>query len=175
DPTLPRPDYVICDVGATVVDGRSLQPVQPLQAEIDGRWPGELAVAEAISRFEGLQRQDVPQERRCSYYCDPQTLAGFRTEIEDAARALGCSVLYSDDRYLDILPPDTDKGRTLRALTRQLGLAHEHVLVAGDTLNDLSMFTAGFRGVCVGRSEQALVEATQSLANVLHAKAPGCG
>ncbi|HEX5757162.1 MAG TPA: glucosylglycerol-phosphate synthase [Arenimonas sp.] len=175
DPTLPRPDYVICDVGATVVDGRSLQPLQPLQAEIDARWPGEHAVADAIRRFDGLQRQDVPQERRCSYYCDPRTLAGFRTEIEEAARALGCSVLYSDDRYLDILPPDTDKGRTLRALTQQLGLAHEHVLVAGDTLNDLSMFTAGFRGVCVGRAEAALVEATQSLANVLHAKAAGCG
>lgn len=175
DPTLPRPDYVICDVGATIVDGRSLLPLQPLQSEIDARWPGELAVAAVIDRFPGLVRQDVPQERRCSYYCDPRTLAKFRTDIEHAARELGCSVLYSDDRYLDILPPDTDKGRTLRALTRELGLAHERVLVAGDTLNDLSMFTAGFQGVCVGKSEPALVEATQSLANVLHAEAPGCG
>lgn len=175
DPTLPRPDYLICDVGATVVEGRSLMPLQPLQAEIDARWPGEHQVAAAIDRFEGLVRQDVPQERRCSYYCNPETLAGYRSEIEQAALALGCSVLYSDNRYLDILPPDTDKGRTLRALTRLLELPHERVLVAGDTLNDLSMFTAGFRGVCVGRAEPALVEATQSLANVLHARSAGCG
>jgi glucosylglycerol-phosphate synthase len=84
-------------------------------------------------------------------------------------------VLYSADRYLDILPPDTDKGRTLVALADHLGLSHSQVLVAGDTLNDLSMFTAGFQGVCVGESERALTRATQQLANVLHAEQPGCG
>ena len=175
DPILPRPDYVICDVGATVVDGLTLQPVQPLQAEIDARWPGEHAVADAIGGFPGLVRQDVPQERRCSYFCEPEALDAIRSEVESAARALKCSVLYSADRYLDILPPDTDKGRTLAALADHLDVPHACVLVAGDTLNDLSMFTAGFQGVAVGRSEPALVQATQQLANVLHAKAPGCG
>ncbi len=175
DPALPRPDYLICDVGATVVDGRSLQPLQPLQSAIDARWPGERPVAEAMRGFEGLQRQDVPQERRCSYFCEPAALAPQRAGIERAARALGCSVLYSADRYLDILPPRTDKGRTLAALAAQLRLPRERILVAGDTLNDLSMYEAGFRGVCVGDSEPALLAATETLAHVLHAEAPGCG
>ena len=48
DPSLPRPDYVICDVGGTVVDGHTLQPIQPLQTRIDRRWPGERAVADAM-------------------------------------------------------------------------------------------------------------------------------
>ena len=34
DPTVPRPDYIIADVGATVVYGDSLLPVMPLQQEI---------------------------------------------------------------------------------------------------------------------------------------------
>lgn len=175
DPTLPRPDYVICDVGATVVDGLTLQPVQPLQAEVDARWPGEHAVADAMAGFDALVRQDVPQERRCSYFCTPEELERVRSRIEAAAQELECSVLYSADRYLDILPPDTDKGRMLIALAEHLGLDKDRVLVAGDTLNDLSMFTAGFQGVCVGQSEPALVRATQQLANVLHADAAGCG
>ncbi|WP_244244003.1 glucosylglycerol-phosphate synthase [Marilutibacter alkalisoli] len=175
DPTLPNPDYVICDVGATVVDGHSRQPVQPLQAAIDARWPGEHAVADLIDDFPGLIRQDVPQERRCSYFCDPKALKKVRGDIEAAAATLDCSVLYSADRYLDILPSDTDKGRTLAALAVQLGIPRERVLVAGDTLNDLSMFSAGFQGVAVGESEKALTRATRQLANVLHAKAPGCG
>src|SRR5690606_20482128 len=75
DPTVPRPDYVICDVGATVVDGHNLLPLQPLQAAIDARWPGEHVVADALAGFDALVRQDVPQERRCSYFCEPGQLA----------------------------------------------------------------------------------------------------
>jgi hypothetical protein len=85
DPSLPRPDYLVCDVGATVVDGRHLQPVQPLQSRIEDRWPGERKVAEAMRAFPDLLRQDVPQERRCSYYCDPQAIAQQRVRIEQAA------------------------------------------------------------------------------------------
>ncbi len=175
DPALPRPDYVVCDVGATVVRTHNMQPVQPLQWEIESRWPGERAVAQAMSAFDGLVRQDVPQQRRCSYYCDPAHLATLRPDIEAAAHALDCEVLYSADRYLDILPRGTDKGRTLEALTRHLEVDRARVLVAGDTLNDLSMYTAGFQGVCVGASEPSLLDATSGLEHVFHAQAPGCG
>lgn len=40
DPVIPNPDYIICDVGATVVNGRTLEPIQPIQSEIENRWPG---------------------------------------------------------------------------------------------------------------------------------------
>lgn len=175
DPALPRPDYLICDVGATVVDGATMQPVQPLQSEIESRWPGERAVTEAMARFEGLERQDVPQQRRCSYYCAPERLAAIRHDIEAAARALGCQVLYSADRYLDILPSATDKGETLARLVEHVGVPRQDVLVAGDTLNDLAMFTSGFTGVCVGGSEESLLQATDTLDHVLHAGDAGCG
>lgn len=172
DPTIPLPDYVICDVGATIVDGRNLQPVHPLQAAIDGVWPGERAVAEAIAHLEGLERQDVPQQRRCSFFCAPGEIPeGFAAAVE----SLGCDVLYSADRYLDILPRGVHKGSTLRALVQLLEIDSEQVLVAGDTLNDLSMFEAGFKGVCVGESEPALLRATMDRARVHHARRTGCG
>lgn len=75
DPSLPRPDYLVCDVGATVVDGHTLQPLQPLQAEIDACWPGDQTVAAAMRQLEGLQRQGVAQERRCSYFCTSATVS----------------------------------------------------------------------------------------------------
>ncbi|PKO49637.1 MAG: glucosylglycerol-phosphate synthase, partial [Betaproteobacteria bacterium HGW-Betaproteobacteria-21] len=90
DPTIPVPDYIICDVGGTIVDGHTRQPVQPLQSDIDSRWPGERAVAEAMAHFDGLERQEVPQQRRCSYFCDSDAIT---TDIQRIAAQLGCQVL----------------------------------------------------------------------------------
>ena len=101
DPTIPLPDYIICDVGGTVVEGGSLQSVQPIQADIDRRWPGEGVIAEAMAEFPELERQEVPQQRRCSYFCHRDAVTGA---LVDKARAYQCDVLYSDSRYLDILP-----------------------------------------------------------------------
>src|SRR3546814_18348287 len=61
DPAIPTPDYIICDVGATVVDGHTLQPIQPLQSQIGEHWPGDSVIAEALQSF-GLQRQDVDRK-----------------------------------------------------------------------------------------------------------------
>lgn len=172
DPAIPRPDYIICDVGATLVDGHTLQAVYPLQSEIEATWPGEQVVAARMAEFPGIDRQTVPQQRRCSYFCD----AGAVTEeVREAVKALGCDLLYSADMYLDCLPAGVNKGSTLRRLIEHLAVSEDEVLVAGDTLNDLSMYEQGFKGVCVGESETALLDATADRAKVLHARLSGCG
>lgn len=172
DPTLPQPDFIIADVGATLVHGDSLQPIQPLQSTVDARWPGETQVASAIEPF-GLERQDVPQARRCSYFCTPEQAAN--PQLRKVADELGCDLLYSAELYLDFLPKGVNKGSSLQALADWLELEHDQVLAAGDTLNDLSMLSASFHGVCVGQSESALLEATRSHSRTLHASRPGCG
>jgi glucosylglycerol-phosphate synthase len=173
DPALPTPEFLICDVGATVLKSSGLQTIQPLQSRIEARWPGERAVEDAMARF-NLLRQDVPQQRRCSYECEPYRLASLRPELERVVAELGCDLLYSADRFLDVLPKGTNKGSTLRALVSELGLADSRVLVAGDTLNDLALFEHGFRGVCVHGSEPALLEAVSNRREVLCAHSPGC-
>ncbi|WP_439888787.1 glucosylglycerol-phosphate synthase [Pseudomonas sp. MBLB4123] len=172
DPTLPQPDYIIADVGASLVHGDTLQPIQPLQSAVDALWPGESQVASAIEGFD-LERQDVPQARRCSYFCTPEEAAN--PALLDAARALGCDLLYSAERYLDFLPQGVNKGSSLKALADWLKLDADQVLAAGDTLNDLSMLSGPFKGVCVGQSETGLLEATAQHSRTLHAKRPGCG
>ncbi|MFT6552315.1 MAG: HAD superfamily hydrolase (TIGR01484 family), partial [Zhongshania marina] len=172
DPTIPEPDYIICDVGCTVVDGHTQQAIQPLQGDIDKRWPGEHVVEQAVAHIPNLQRQDVPQERRFSFFCDADAIS---SELADAVRELDCDLLYSANLYLDILPKGVNKGSTLRGLVELLGISDEDVLVAGDTLNDLSMYEHGFIGVCVGDSEPALLSETENRARVYHADQPGCG
>lgn len=171
DPTLPKPDFIIADVGGTVVDGRDCNPVQPLQSELETDWPGEHTVMGAMAPFE-LERQEVPQARRCSYFCQADAVTD---DVRAAVEALGCDLLYSAGLYLDVLPRGVNKGSTLRKLVGHLELSPDDVLVAGDTLNDLSMYEQGFKGVCVGESEEALLDATRDRAKVLHSQHTGCG
>ena len=170
DPTFPQADYIVSDVGATVVDGQSLQPVQPLQSMIAQRWPGTLAVVRALKSFDCLERQDVPQERRCSF------LAEF-DEIDDEMKRvvdeLGCQLLFSADRYVDVLPPGVNKGSTLRQLVKHEGGSLDDVIVAGDTLNDLSMYEEGFKGIVVGNAEPLLKQRVRENERVYLAEGHG--
>src|SRR3546814_1480953 len=125
----------------------TLQPIQPLQSQICEHCPGDSVIAEALQSF-GLQRQDVPLERRYSYYCGE---AEVSDELKQAIEKLGCDLLYSAGLYLDILPRGVNTGATLKRLVEHLSIDPERVLVAGDTLNDLAMYQQPFKGV---RSEE---------------------
>jgi hypothetical protein len=70
---------------------------------------------------------------------------------------MGLDALVSDNRYFDVLPKDVSKGPSLLRLLTHLGVANERCLVAGDTLNDLSMLSLGLPAVAVGNSEPALI------------------
>lgn len=173
DPRIPSPHYIIADVGATVVSGRTLEPVHPLQADIEESWPGTHRVLARLAGVTGLERQEVPQERRCSFLLDEEDVAA---DLRPLVEELGCDMLLSAGRYLDVLPPGVNKGSTLRALLDHERLAAGSVVVAGDTLNDLALFECGLQGIVVGEAEPALrkqVQASEGEAYV--AVRPGAG
>ena len=171
DSTLPRPDYIIADVGATVLHG-DLRPVSPLHHDIAAGWPGTQVILQRLAKFPLLRRQTVPQERRCSFFVSEE---GISDELRAEVEALDCNLLYSAGRYLDVLPRGINKGNTLRqlALAEQFDL--DSIIVAGDTLNDLSMFATGFKGIVVGSAEPELVDRVRKMPRVFIAQDEGCG
>ncbi|MCB2007911.1 MAG: glucosylglycerol-phosphate synthase [Rhodoferax sp.] len=171
DSTLPRPDYIIADVGATVLHG-DLRPVSPLHHDIAAGWPGTQVILQRLAKFPLLRRQTVPQERRCSFFVSEE---GISDELRAEVEALDCDLLYSAGRYLDVLPRGINKGNTLRqlALAEQFDL--DSIIVAGDTLNDLSMFATGFKGIVVGSAEPELVDRVRKMPRVFIAQDEGCG
>jgi glucosylglycerol-phosphate synthase len=171
DSKLPQPDYIIADVGATVVHG-DLRPVDPLHHEIAGHWPGTQVILQQLARFPLLQRQTVPQERRCSFFISE---GGISAELRAAVDALDCDLLFSAGRYLDVLPRGINKGATLRRLAEAEGFDLDAIVVAGDTLNDLSMFATGFKGIVVGGAEPELVQRVRKMPRVFVAQDEGCG
>lgn len=171
-PGMPRPDMIIGDVGTTIVHGHDFSPVAEVQDWVDQRWANASdTVLELLDGEPGLELQPVMGTRRVSYYYDPATLEHSTiTKIEQA----GFDCIVSADVFLDVLPKGVAKGPTLLRLVDAFDLPDDRVLVAGDTLNDLSLFHTGLSGVAVGNSEPALFEAIAGITEVHHSDQPGC-
>jgi trehalose-6-phosphate synthase/hydroxymethylpyrimidine pyrophosphatase-like HAD family hydrolase len=173
DPLLPRPRWIIADVGASVIDGVDLTPVEAVQARLRTGWPGAARVRAALARFPALTyQQGVAQDGRCSFYLRPEQLT---RELTDAVGELGCTWLYSAERYFDVLPAGVCKGSALAVLAREHHWPMTSILVAADSLNDLSLFELGAHGVIVGNAEPALRTAVASSDTVHRPEQPGAG
>lgn len=173
---VPKPDYVVGDVGTTIAksdERHMLSPIEPLEREIADRWDDSSAKVQAALRsIPGLRLQGTAFRFRVSYDMDPEA---FDPKAIQIVEELGFDPLISANRFFDVLPKGVSKGPSLRRLLEHLGVTDSRVLVAGDTLNDLSMFETGLPGVVVGGSEPALIEAVKGMDHVHLASEPGVG
>lgn len=172
-----QPDYRIGDVGTTVEAGPQHAPdaheaLEPVWQWLRDAWPAHAPrrIEAVMSRHPRLRPQPVVGGRRMSYFYDDEP-AALRAAGE--LRALGFDVLLSDNQYFDVLPRGVQKGPTLLRTLRALGLSAQRTLVAGDTLNDLSMFRTGLNGVAVANREPALDRALRGNSNVHLSALPG--
>ncbi len=170
-PDLPTPDYAIGDVGTTVVDGRTWQPLAAVQDWIDQCW-GDAGdrVRSLLADEPGLALQPMQAPRRVSYYYDPARLSAATL---DKIQAAGFDVVCSAERYLDVLPRGVCKGTTLLRLLDVLAAGGDRTVTAGDTLNDLSLFATGLPSIAVGNAEPRLQQAIQALDNAYLSPHPG--
>ncbi|MBX3633595.1 MAG: HAD hydrolase family protein [Simplicispira sp.] len=160
-----QPDHIISDVGTAVYAGAGRTPLPALERWLDEGWPQHTpaAVRGILARHPHLMEQPVVEGRRVScFYSDEQLAGAARAELE----AAGYDVLLSAERYFDVLPRGVQKGPTLLRTLAALNLPPERTLVAGDTLNDLSLFQTGLQGVIVANREPLLAEAAHGLPNV---------
>lgn len=174
---VPWPDYVIGDVGTTIAqtapDARTdrISPIRELEAEIAELWDGRGAQVRAtLHDHPGLTLQLTAFRYRVSYDLDPES---FCASAIDKVAELGLDHLISANRFFDVLPPGVSKGPSLRRLISYLEIEESRVLVAGDTLNDLSMLETGLNAVAVGGSEPELLERVRDCDTVYRANAIG--
>ena len=76
-------------------------------------------------------------------------------ECETATRKAlggGASVARSQSYYLDITPPNVNKGTFLEALSTRLGIAPDAIAVLGDMQNDLAMFCKAGLAIAMGNA-----------------------
>lgn len=168
---LPAPHFIMGDHGTHIVEGATFSSVEPLQNPIIQKWSNGNSVVRELLRDEiGIRLQPIDPPYRVAYYYDPDQMQHQTVQkIIDA----GFDVIQSCDMYLDIVPRGVNKGSSLLRLLSHLNLSGELVVTCGDSLNDLSLFQTGLKGIAVGNSEPNLVAEIQNLNNVYQSACPG--
>ena len=108
-----------------------------------------------------MQADEWQSPYKSSYYLEENVqprLAELRARLDEAG--LQAKVVYSADKFLDLLPILSGKGEAVRYVAQHYELRPENVVTSGDTGNDLDMMRPelGFKSVAVGNAAKELKE-----------------
>jgi hypothetical protein len=115
----------------------------------------------------------VPNENR-AIRADPTIIGDFTPYVSRACKVVGSShdfallarcetemrkllgaeatAVRSQDYYLDITPPNQNKGTFVKAMARRLGISTDEVAVIGDMHNDVAMFEVSGLSFAMGNA-----------------------
>lgn len=168
-PALPRPHYLIGGMG-TEVEALDAPPadLSALTREVATGW--ERDAVERVVAPMGFEPHAAEYQTPFKLsYSVPDAAAYPRVKAALSAAGLAAKVIFSGGHNLDILPAQAGKGNIVHALARWLGIAPGHIVVAGDSGNDIEMFQPAFRGVVVGNAAPILKALTGG--HIYHAQA----
>lgn len=173
---LPRPDYVITDVGTKIyqlVQGKWNEMLS-WQKQIASDWRGkthdDLQQALLFCPQLVLQERSRQNDFKLSYYLQ---LSADRKKIfaavEKQLTLLGvdASLIWSIDEpeqigLLDVLPRHATKLHAIEFLQQHLGYKHHEVIFAGDSGNDLPVLVSPIQSVLVANAEPEIRQQAQS-------------
>ncbi len=167
---LPKPDWIICDVGTTIYRRSSADEFAQLHAygEHLASVTAHVSIDELRSRlavFDRLREQEPEKQGRfkLSYYANADELHELQAAINktlddsDAPYSIIHSVdPFNGDGLIDLLPRGASKAYALNWWSQHVNIEHEEIVYAGDSGNDLAAFTAGYRTIVVGNADRSL-------------------
>lgn len=169
---MPEPDFYTSGVGTMIFDTEAKGMLEGFAESLEEGWDlGK--VMDLVSKIPGIERQPEEQQHRwkSSWFWRGKTageIEGVRKMLKEAG--LSAQVIYSTSKDLDVLPLAANKGNAVGWLAKHVGIALDEVVVAGDSGNDSSMFTAeGVRGIAPANASPELLEEIKE-ADAYHAK-----
>ncbi len=169
---LPRPDFVISNVGSTIYDLRqgAWQLWSHWQEEIAPDWNGldHQALRLLLSDLDNLRLQEHSKQNRykLSYYLplhlEQQSLVK-KIEARFQQYGVAANLILSVDEpagvgLLDILPRRASKLHAVEFLQDYLGIPRHQTLFAGDSGNDLPVLASPIPSVLVANAMPSVVE-----------------
>jgi len=172
---LLEPDAVICNVGTEIYAPPEGDALHGWRDSISRAWSAQ-EVRKALANYPGLEAQpdDAQSDLKVSYFLHdaaPEQIEDIRSRVVDAG--IHGQIVYSSGRDLDVLPAGADKGAAAGYLALHWNIPFAHVIVAGDSGNDLALFGEGFCGIIVANAQPELK--SHQGATVFHASAECAG
>ncbi|MDY6821002.1 MAG: HAD-IIB family hydrolase [Deferribacterota bacterium] len=147
-----NPDIIISSVGTEIYYGKKLIRDRQWDKHISYRWY-PTKIKEIMSTIKGIRMQPQSTQRthKISYYMNPK-IAPTKEELYKILRENGvyANVIYSHEKYIDILPIRASKGYAIRYISIKWDIPLDKILVAGDSGNDAEMLVGNTLAVVVG-------------------------
>jgi len=159
-----RADVCVCMVGTDIwwLSESGYEIDEGWHEHISADWDKQ-AVEKILHSIPECRMQDKEWQStfKSSYYLEEnaqQRLDEIHARLKDAG--LQAKVVYSADKFLDLLPIRSGKGGAMKYVAQKKGIAPEKVITCGDTGNDLDMMRAdlGFRCIAVGNAAPELAD-----------------
>jgi len=164
------PDIIISSVGSQITYGDSLLHDKGWESHISKNWKRDL-IASKLQNVDHLELQEKAGQRpyKLSYNMTPGK--DRLPEIHQVLTRHRChyNLIYSHEKYLDILPYRASKGKAIRYLSYKWSIPLKNFLICGDSGNDEEMLKGEPLGVVVGNYSPEL-KAIKSLKNIYFAK-----
>lgn len=172
---VPAPDVIIASVGSEIYYGKNLHYGQGWDTHISRQWNRD-KIYRLLKAFDYLEYQKEENQRpfKISYNMRPGK--DRIADIHDLLLKNKCryQLVYSHEKYLDILPYRASKGKAIRYLSYKWEIPLKHFLVAGDSGNDEEMLRGEPRAIVVGNYSREL-ESLKGARKVYFARAHCAG
>jgi sucrose-phosphate synthase len=148
---IPLPDVLVTSVGAEIYYGNHLHSGRGWETHISAKWDREKIVA-LLRDFTFLEYQKPDVQRRFNISYEIEPAKDRLAMIHERLLKNQCryNLIYSQDRYVDILPYRASKGKAIRYLSYKWEIPLGNFLVCGDSGNDEEMLRGEPLGVVVG-------------------------
>lgn len=149
---VPIPNVLITSVGSEINYSYKLQPDIGWANRIAHLWRRE-ALEQVLSDIPGLTLQPAVNQRK--FKLSYNVVSEKMPSLHDLYRLLRehrlhARLIYSHDKFLDVLPVRASKGHAIRYLAYKWELPLENFLVVGDSGNDKEMLLGDTLGIVVG-------------------------
>ena len=144
-------------VGSEIYYGPRLHYGQGWDTHIADKWDRK-RIQKLLEKLDFLQYQEEATQRRYKISYDMNPAKDRLAVVHDRLLRNKCrySLIYSHDRYLDILPYRASKGKAIRYLSYKWEIPLKNFLVCGDSGNDEEMLRGEPLGVVVGNYSSEL-------------------